>query len=535
MSGNPHLPVIDGLDYLGSLGSGGYADVHLFEQQVPRRRVAVKVMRNATRSATDTARFTAEANAMAQLEHPHIVPVYSAGTTADGRPYLVMMYYPRASLAERVKTERMSVAEVLRIGIQISAAVETAHRAGLLHRDIKPANILTSQYGSPGLTDFGIAAQISDADDEATGVSVPWSPVETLYATAPASVRSDVYSLAATLWHLLVGRSAFEVPGGDNSTFALMRRVRDVPPPSTGRPDVPTSLDRLLRTALAKQAQMRPESALTLARSLQSIEQELRLPRTEIVVAADAAAPRPADTRGAAVRARAEDDRTRLRGPQRVVGQQRGPAGPPFAGVSGPVSAASSPTGGSHASSSASKSVTDGTGRRGDPAKEAETVLREPGAHPGHDQVLPATVEVADHTETGGSRRRGLGIMIGGGVAVVALAAMVVLTQDWGGSTGEPTTTDAGDPPPELGQAPAPGEPVVLVARDGDRATFTWTYDNPLTSDTYLARVNGDQPPRPLDEPTLTLDGAAEQCVAVKVLRSDGAYYPREYSEEVCG
>ncbi|HQV20701.1 MAG TPA: protein kinase, partial [Gordonia sp. (in: high G+C Gram-positive bacteria)] len=107
-----------------------------------------------------------------------------------------------------------------------------------------------------------------DTDDDDTGVSVPWSPAETLYATAPASVRSDVYSLAATLWHLLVGRSPFEISGGDNSTFALMRRVRDVPPPSTGRPDVPTSLDRLLRTSMSKQAQMRPESALSFARAL---------------------------------------------------------------------------------------------------------------------------------------------------------------------------------------------------------------------------------------------------------------------------
>jgi serine/threonine protein kinase len=145
-------PQIPGLAYVSKLGAGGYADVYLYDQEMPSRKVAVKVMRESGLSAGAVARFTAEANAMAQLEHPHIVPVYSAGATPDGRPYLVMMYYPRASLSERVRTERLSVAEVLRIGIQIGSAVETAHRAGLLHRDIKPANVLTDKYGTPGLT-----------------------------------------------------------------------------------------------------------------------------------------------------------------------------------------------------------------------------------------------------------------------------------------------------------------------------------------------------------------------------------------------
>ncbi|HHU39444.1 MAG TPA: serine/threonine protein kinase, partial [Propionibacterium sp.] len=295
MTQTPVAPQIPGLAHVRRLGSGGYADVFLYEQLMPSRRVAVKVMKAAAQSAADRDRFAAEANAMALLEHPHIVPVYEAGVTGDDRPYLVMMYYPQASLAERAKRERFAVPEVLRIGIQIASAVETAHRAGLLHRDIKPANILTSQYGTPGLTDFGIASHMSDATDDDAGVSVPWSPVETLYATGPATVRSDVYSLAATLWHLLVGRSPFEVVDGDNSTYALMRRIRDVPARSTGRTDVPASLDRLLRAALAREPHVRPASMLALARSLQAVEQELRLTRTEIVLAAEDTTMRVAD------------------------------------------------------------------------------------------------------------------------------------------------------------------------------------------------------------------------------------------------
>ena len=248
---NDAPPAINGLVYLESLGSGGYSDVH-HEQQMPRRKVAVKVLKKVDLTDTIRRQFTAEANAMAALaDHPTIVPVFAADIAADGRPYIVMMYYPRPNLALRASDERFSVADVLRLGIQISSAAETAHRAGILHRDIKPANVLTSQYGAPGLTDFGIASQMASLEeDEDTGVSVPWSPPEVLYGTASASVQSDVYSVGATLWHLLVGRSPFEIVGGDNSTYALMRRVRDNPVPEIDREDVPMSLDRLLRQAM---------------------------------------------------------------------------------------------------------------------------------------------------------------------------------------------------------------------------------------------------------------------------------------------
>ena len=124
-------------------------------------RVAVKVLSGEGLTHQTRERFVAEANAMAELAgHPNIVQVFRADNTADGRPYLVMKYYPQRNMAVRSRMERLSVPEVLQIGIRIACAVETAHRVGILHRDIKPANILTSQYGEPGLTDFGIATTI---------------------------------------------------------------------------------------------------------------------------------------------------------------------------------------------------------------------------------------------------------------------------------------------------------------------------------------------------------------------------------------
>ncbi|MGH3262671.1 MAG: protein kinase domain-containing protein, partial [Trebonia sp.] len=124
---------------------------------------------------------------------------------------------------------------------------------------------------------------------------VPWSPPEILFGTSPGDQRADVYSLGATLWHLLVGRSPFEQPGGDNGTFALMGRIKSEGPPRTQRTDVPDSLERLLRQTMAKDPAARPQSAMELIRGLQSIEQELRLPLTHPILPADESA---GETRG---------------------------------------------------------------------------------------------------------------------------------------------------------------------------------------------------------------------------------------------
>lgn len=328
-------PKIPGLVFVQPLGSGGYADVFLYEQQSPRMPVAVKVLKS--EGLTDALRqqFVEEADTMAALgDHPYIVQVFRSGTSDDGRPYLVMKYYPPPNLAMRARAERFSVEDVLRTGIQLASAVETAHRAHITHRDIKPANVLVSAYGAPGLTDFGIAgrgAREGDVEPEATddvGVSVPWAPPEVLYGQSNGDERSDVYSLAATLWQLLVGRSPFEVPGGDNSAYALMPRIRSTPPPPTGRQDVPPGLERLLAQAMAKDPAHRPASALELARALQAVEQQQRLGRTPIVVLDEQGhTTLVSQTSGSPTGSSGEDeDRTRIKAPQTVVAQPLGPS-----------------------------------------------------------------------------------------------------------------------------------------------------------------------------------------------------------------
>ena len=279
-------PDLPGMRCTKFLGAGGFADVYLYERDQPRIRVAVKIMKAGTLSEAQRRQFEAEADTMALLaEHPFIVPVLGAGTSPDGRPYLAMTYYPSADLAAKVAQNPMSVAEALRYGIQLASAVETAHRSGIIHRDIKPSNILLSSYGVMGLSDFGIAGRPTDiSQEDEVGISLPWSPREVVVGESNGSVQSDVYSLAATVWHLLVGRAPFYVPGGDNSERATFTRIVHDRAPMTGRTDAPASLDRLLQQAMSKDPAYRPQTALELAQHFQRIEQELRLARTEVVV-----------------------------------------------------------------------------------------------------------------------------------------------------------------------------------------------------------------------------------------------------------
>jgi len=321
-------PEIPGLVYRQPLGSGGYADVFLYEQQMPRMPVAVKVLKRDGLTPAIRRQFVEEANTMAQLaDHPYIVQVFRSEQLSDGGAYLVMKYYPPPNLATRAKRERLTVEEVLRTGIQLASAVETAHRAGIVHRDIKPANVLVSQYGAPGLTDFGIAGRAvgQDEHDEDVGVSVPWSPPEVLYGQSNGDARSDVYSLAATLWHLLVGRSPFEQPGGDNSAYALMPRIRATPVPQTGRADVPIGLERLLGHAMAKKPGARPQTAIEFARGLQAIEQEQRFARTPIVVLDESGHTTVADSTGQPAPEHTDPDRTSVRAPKVTSAQTWAP------------------------------------------------------------------------------------------------------------------------------------------------------------------------------------------------------------------
>ena len=309
-------PVLPGFSTIHVLGSGGFADVFLYEQNMPRRQVAVKVMLSEVVNDQVRQMFQAEANLMAQLSsHPSILTVYQASVSSDGRPYLVMELCS-SSLSERYRRERIPVPEVLRIAVKIGSAIETAHRARVLHRDIKPSNILLTAYGHPVLSDFGIASTLSEADThESVGLSIPWSAPEVLMDETSGSIASEVWSFAATVYSLLAGRSPFEIPGESNKSADLISRINRARPQLIGRSDVPPTLERVLAQAMSRKPENRPASVLELVRELQSIETELGVPQTPIEVAMD-------DWALATVSDL--EDRTRVRGVGGVVTTARG-------------------------------------------------------------------------------------------------------------------------------------------------------------------------------------------------------------------
>ncbi|UFU01740.1 serine/threonine protein kinase [Ruania suaedae] len=422
-------PAIPGYSYERLLGSGGFADVFLYRQLMPRREVAVKALLASAVTPEGREQFTAEANLMAQLStHPSIVTIFHADTTADGRPYLVMEYCPRPNLSVRYRNERLGVAECLRIAVRLAGAVETAHRAGILHRDIKPANVLTTAYGWPALTDFGISVATGTpaaADGEQAGMSIPWAAPEFFAEDAPRGVAADVYALAATIYTLLAGRSPFELPGRPNTALDLITRIERDPVPPIGRDDVPPSLEAVLARGMAKEPARRFGSAAELARAIHQIEQELHLTPTSLDV--------PDTSWMEAPSAPDDGDRTRVRSISSVPAGLRDDAATRLRGV---TSAQASPPG------------------FADPEPAGE--------HPGEEAPT----------------RRGARTALVAGVAALVVAGAVTVVTYGALNADDPGPDDPSGPtyvPPTVTVAQEPPAPeAVSLVREGEQVQVSW-------------------------------------------------------------
>ncbi|HWR86135.1 MAG TPA: serine/threonine-protein kinase [Rhodoglobus sp.] len=280
-------PILPGLAYIRPLGSGGFADVFLYEQDMPRRNVAVKVMPSDVRDPELRRMFNAEADVLAHLSaHPSIVTVYQASISADGRPYIVMEFCP-GSLAQRYRVERIPVDEVLATGVRMASALESAHLAGLVHRDIKPSNILVTTFGTPVLADFGISASLQrkSTGEEVLAMSIPWSAPEVVAEQTTGTVASEVWSLGATVYSLLAGHSPFERrERGQNTKDLLRRRIARATYVEIPRHDVPVSLQRVLATAMSREPERRYPSARAFGEALREVQSELGLAPTPLEV-----------------------------------------------------------------------------------------------------------------------------------------------------------------------------------------------------------------------------------------------------------
>lgn len=263
------------MGYVRPLGSGGFADVYQYEQDMPRRVVAVKVLKVPVSEARDRSGFEAEADAMARLSsHPSIVSIFDAGVATDGRPYLTMEFCPE-SMRALTNGKPAPLEVVLDAGVRLAGALETAHQAGILHRDIKPSNVLLTTTGRPALTDFGISMlqNRQASDDKMRALSIPWASPEVNSGASTGTVASEVWSLGATLYTFAAGFSPFEEPNRSLNTESKMKariaqaKYRPIPGAQGYEP-----LDAVLRQSMLLKPEQRFASMAQFAEALRQLQ-----------------------------------------------------------------------------------------------------------------------------------------------------------------------------------------------------------------------------------------------------------------------
>jgi tetratricopeptide (TPR) repeat protein len=274
----PPVPALGEFRILREIGRGGMGVVYEAVQISLGRRVALKVLpASGMVDARSLTRFQVEAQVMAALHHPHIVPIFAVGCDR-GMHYYAMQLIEGCSLAERLREagqERLVPREAARLAMQAAEALEHAHGLGILHRDIKPGNLLVDVQGHVWVTDFGLARLEGAGDGPGSGdLTDSGDRPGTLRYMSPEQAaggrvldpRADVYSLGATLYELLVGRPAF---GGTDHAELLRRIAHYEPvPPRRLDPAIPRDLETIVSKAMAKEPERRYDTARELAEDL---------------------------------------------------------------------------------------------------------------------------------------------------------------------------------------------------------------------------------------------------------------------------
>lgn len=223
---------------LQQIGEGGCGVVYMAEQEEPvRRRVALKVIKLGMDTKSVIARFEAERQALALMDHPNIAKVFDGGVTQTGRPYFVMELVRGVRITDFCDEARLSTEARLRLFVQVCQAVQHAHQKGIIHRDLKPSNILvTVNDGAPvpKVIDFGIAKATGQRLTDKTlftqfhafiGTPAYTSPEQAEMSSMDIDTRSDLYSLGVLLYELLTGRTPFDGEELLRSDLDEMRRV----------------------------------------------------------------------------------------------------------------------------------------------------------------------------------------------------------------------------------------------------------------------------------------------------------------------
>jgi predicted ATPase len=281
-----------GFFYAEEVGRGGFGIVYRCTQLALDRTVAVKVL--TAKLDEKRERFMREQRAMGRLTgHPNIVGVLQVGETKSGYPYLVMQYHRQGSLEARIRRlGTLPSDEVVRLGVKMAGALDTAHGHGILHRDVKPANILLTDYGEPALGDFGIA-HISGAFKTAAG-TFTGSPAFTapeVLSGDPPSRSSDVYGLGATLFAALTGHAAFERRSGEQMVAQFLR-IASESAPDLRESGIPDDISMVVERAMSSDPDDRP-SAASLGEEIQRIQRRLGFTVDDMALRPEPEAGRP--------------------------------------------------------------------------------------------------------------------------------------------------------------------------------------------------------------------------------------------------
>lgn len=255
---------------LQQIGEGGCGIVYMAEQEAPvRRRVALKIIKLGMDTREVVARFEAERQALALMDHPNIARVFDGGATETGRPYFVMELVRGEPITQYCDARRLTTRERLELFIQVCQAVQHAHQKGIIHRDLKPSNVLVTELdgrATPKVIDFGVAKATEQRLTEKTlftrfgqvvGTPAYMSPEQAGFGGLDIDTRSDVYSLGVLLYELLTGSPPFDAKQLREAGFeAILRTIREVEPP---KPSTRLStLSQESRATVANRRQLEP-------------------------------------------------------------------------------------------------------------------------------------------------------------------------------------------------------------------------------------------------------------------------------------